>query len=58
MNETEKVVKQITEIKDVCNDWLQDVKSLGNETAYSDSFIDRIILLSKELENTQRARGL
>lgn len=47
---TEDRIEQMEELAGMVNGWLVDVRSLGNETAYSDSYIDKIYSKAKEIK--------
>lgn len=56
--ETEGFSEILCELMMECKTWLIEVEGLGNETAYTDSRIDRVLELSKQLKEKQKARGL
>lgn len=57
--ENEKGIKaQIKVVRDLCRTYLAYVNRIGNECAYTDTVIDRIVSETKTLEKMQKARGL
>lgn len=49
---------QVKAMRDLCRTYLAYVDKIGNECAYTDTVIDRIVAEAKNLEKMQKARGL
>lgn len=57
--ENEKGIKaQVKAVRDLCRTYLAYVNGIGNECAYTDTVIDKIVSEAKMLEKMQKARGL
>lgn len=49
-NKDKQIVKTITELQNMCTNWLQYVKDLGNQCAYTDRGVESILELASKLD--------
>lgn len=56
MKNDKKIERKVAEIQSLCYEFKCDVKSLGNQDAFTDRIVEKIIDKSKELEKLYNAQ--
>lgn len=56
MNLDKKEERLMEELHQLVEFWLRDVKSLGNQTAYSDSILDSVLKKADEIRGIAEAQ--